>query len=208
MVNCGLKGFFLQPDCPRVSSGHAMPRVPRMARKMPKHVEKPVIQVRERQMPVTTATVKEEMVEVPKAEATGDFDVSKVVSICVDLDLYRLHSIAIAIEWSIIIWSSIVCLFLCDFICLSIWYLYVYAISLGNGCFSEMAVRAAVRRWLSWSERRPWWRCRMWRNSWRESKSSALIRSADRRLGGRPWDQRWWILMKTRFLFSRKKNLV
>ena len=43
-----------------------------MARKMPKHVEKPVIQVRERQMPVTTATVKEEMVEVPKVEAMLD----------------------------------------------------------------------------------------------------------------------------------------
>jgi hypothetical protein len=39
---------------------------------MPKHVEKPVIQVRERQMPVTTATVKEEMVEVPKVEAMLD----------------------------------------------------------------------------------------------------------------------------------------
>ena len=49
-----------------------MPTPPRMARKMPKHVEKPVIQVRERQMPVTTATVKEEMVEVPKVEAMLD----------------------------------------------------------------------------------------------------------------------------------------
>ena len=31
-----------------------------------------------------------------------------------------------------------------------------------------------LRRWLRWCERLLWWRCRMWRNSWRESKSSAL----------------------------------
>lgn len=50
---------------------------PRTARTATKHVEKPVVQVRERQMQVPTPTVKEEIVEIPKVQAKTDCNSSK-----------------------------------------------------------------------------------------------------------------------------------